>query len=62
MVGQDQVKPVEAKVEAVGNFPTPTEKKDGMQFLGVLVITESFAVILQMLHFLSLGSLSSLVH
>lgn len=35
MVGQGQVRPVDAKVEAVANFPTPASKKELMRFLGM---------------------------
>lgn len=33
VVGQGQVRPVRAKVEAIDNYPTPTTKKELMQFL-----------------------------
>ena len=32
-MGQHQVKPVEAKVEAISNFPFPTDKRQLMHFL-----------------------------
>ena len=35
IVGQGQVKPVEAKVEAISDFPVPTGKGQLMRFLGV---------------------------
>ena len=35
IVGQGQVKPVEAKVEAISDFPVPTSKRQLMRFLGV---------------------------
>ena len=35
IVGQGQVKPVDAKVEAISNFPRPTGKKQLMRFLGM---------------------------
>ena len=35
IVGQGQVKPVEAKIEAMVNFPVPTTKKELMRFLGM---------------------------
>jgi hypothetical protein len=34
VVGQGQVKPVEAKVEAISMFPQPASKKHAMRFLG----------------------------
>ena len=34
IVGQGQVKPVEAKVEAISDFPVPTGKRQLMHFLG----------------------------
>lgn len=35
VVGQDEVRPVQAKVEAIQWFPVPTTKKDLMRFLGL---------------------------
>ena len=35
VVGQGQVKPVEAKVEAISDFPVPTCKRQLMRFLGM---------------------------
>ena len=35
IVGQGQVKPVEAKVEAISDFPVPTSKRQLMRFLGM---------------------------
>ena len=35
MVGQGQVKPVEAKVEAISDFPLPSGKRQLMRFLGM---------------------------
>ena len=35
VVGQGQVRPVTAKVEAITNFPTPRNRKELMRFLGV---------------------------
>ena len=35
MVGQGQVRPINAKVEAVTNFPIPTNKWELMRFLGM---------------------------
>lgn len=35
-VGQGQVKPIMAKVDAINNFPTPTNKKQLMGFLGMI--------------------------
>ena len=34
-VGQGQVKPVQAKVEAIANFPEPQNKREVMQFIGM---------------------------
>ena len=34
-VGQGQVKPVTAKVEAIINYPVPSNKKEIMSFLGM---------------------------
>ena len=33
-MGQDQIKPVTAKLEAVANFPTPVNKKELNELLG----------------------------
>ena len=35
VVGQGQVKPVTAKVEAIAHFPIPTSRKELMRFLGM---------------------------
>ena len=35
LVGQGQIKPVDAKVKAVASFPIPSNKKQLMQFLGM---------------------------
>ena len=35
IVGQSQVRPVEAKVEAISDFPVPTGKRQLMRFLGM---------------------------
>ena len=35
VVGQGQIKPVEAKVKAISDFPVPTCKRQLMQFLGM---------------------------
>ena len=34
-MGQGQVKPVEAKVEAIADFPVPSGKRELMRFLGM---------------------------
>ena len=34
-MGQGQVKPIEALVEAISNFPVPTCKRQLMRFLGM---------------------------
>lgn len=36
VVGQGQVRPVRAKVEAIDKYPTPTTKKELMRFLGMV--------------------------
>ncbi len=36
VVGQGQVRPIRAKVEAIDEYPTPTMKKELMQFLGMV--------------------------
>ena len=35
-VGLGQVKPIMAKVDVINNFPTPTNKKQLMRFLGMI--------------------------
>ena len=35
VVGQDQVAPVAAKVEAIHQYPIPKDKRDLMRFLGM---------------------------
>ena len=35
IVGQVQIKPVKAKVEAIVSFPVPKSKKELMRFLGM---------------------------
>ena len=35
MAGQGKVKPVEAKVEAISDFPVPSGKRQLMRFLGM---------------------------
>ena len=42
VVGQGQVRPVDAKVKAVVQFPTPTTKKELMRFLGMVGYYRSF--------------------
>ncbi|XP_053294792.1 uncharacterized protein LOC128455141 [Pleuronectes platessa] len=42
VVGQGQVRPVEAKVMAVQKFPPPTTKKELMRFLGLVGYYRSF--------------------
>jgi len=36
VVGQGHVKPIQAKVEAIAQYPTPTHKKALMRFLGMV--------------------------
>lgn len=42
VVGQGEVRPVEAKVAGIQNFPPPTTKKDLMRFLGMVKYYRSF--------------------
>lgn len=42
VVGQGQVKPVRAKVQAFDSFPPPTSKKELMRFLGMVGYYRSF--------------------
>lgn len=53
-VGQGQVKPIEAKVKAVSEFPVPSYKRELMRFLGMAVyyrkFCNNFSVIAEALH------------
>ena len=40
VVGQGEIKPVSAKVEAIANFPQPVSKKQLMRFLGIATVAE----------------------
>ena len=42
IVGQGCVKPVDAKVDAIANYPAPTNKKDLMRFLGMVGFYRKF--------------------
>ena len=42
IVGQGKVKHVEAKVEAISDFPVPTGKRQLMRFLGIAVYYRNF--------------------
>lgn len=42
IVGQGQVKPVEAKVEAIVRFPVPSDRRELQRFLGVVGYYRSF--------------------
>lgn len=42
VVGQGQVKPVRAKVQAIDSFPPPTSKKELMRFLGMVGYYRNF--------------------
>ena len=42
VVGQGEVRPVEAKLETIKNFPPPVTKKDLMRFLGMVGYYRSF--------------------
>ena len=44
-VGQGQVKPVEAKVEAIAGFPVPSGKRQLIRFLGMAGYYRKFSVI-----------------
>ena len=46
VVGQGQVKPINAKVEAILKYSVPTSKKELMRFSGMAAITENFVEIL----------------
>ena len=45
VVGQGEVKPVSAKVEAIANFPRPESKKQLMSFLGMAGYYRRFVLI-----------------
>ncbi len=47
VVGQGQVRPVQAKVTAIEQYPTPTTKKKLMRFLGLVGDVGAGAVLLQ---------------
>lgn len=36
VVGNGEVRPIQAKVQAIQNFPSPTTKKELMRFLGLV--------------------------
>ena len=42
VVGHGQVKPIDAKVEAISDFPVPTCKRQLMRFLGMAVFYRKF--------------------
>jgi len=42
VVGQDQVAPVSAKIEAIARFPVPADKRDLMRFLGMAGYYQKF--------------------
>ena len=50
-VGQGQAKPIMAKVDVINNFPTPTNKKQLMRFLGMIgfnrICCSNFATVVQ---------------
>ena len=48
VVGKGGIKPVQAKVEAITNFPMPTSKNQLMRFLGWLVFIASLVRTLQL--------------
>ena len=41
-MGQGQVKPIEAKVEAISDFPVPSGKRQLMRFLGMAEYNRKF--------------------
>ena len=41
-MGQSQIKPVEAKFEAISDFPVPTGKRQLMRFLGLVGYNRKF--------------------
>ena len=43
-MGQCQVKPVEAEVEAISDFSVPTGKRQLMLFLGMAVYCRKFVI------------------
>ena len=48
VVGKGGIKPVQAKVEAITNFPMPTSKNQLMKYLGIVGIIASFVRALQL--------------
>ena len=49
VVGGGEVKPITAKVDAINNFPVPSNKKELMRFLGMAGYTDDFVRIFQLL-------------
>ena len=49
LVGQGQVKPLEAKVSAISEFPVPKCKRQLMRFLGMTCYYRKFCKISQVL-------------
>ena len=60
MVGKGKVKPVEAKVEAISDFPVPSGKRQLMRFLGMAgyyrKFCNNFSIITEPLTNLAKGS------
>jgi len=44
LVGQGQIKPAMAKVEAIMNFPTPKNRREVMRFLGMASYYSKFCL------------------
>ena len=57
-IGNDTIKPIPSKIEAIKRIPSPTEKKDVMQFLGSVNFYSKF---IEKLH-VNLKPLYTLLH
>ncbi|KAK8737621.1 hypothetical protein OTU49_004559 [Cherax quadricarinatus] len=47
VIGQGKVAPVNAKVEAIDNYPVPKTRKEVMRFVGMVTFSESSVQICQ---------------